>query len=151
MGRTADLECILGAQRLRQIFKCLGFAFLFVWILFGNYGPRVEENRVRTRKLLSLQLPQNFSGNDDIEVRRESERQRKEREKETKREREKKRERVCQHTSLYLYSVVKYMIMMKSSIVTLSKKLTLVEEMKDLLPTLSLFTVLFHTNYYLYQ
>ena len=151
MGRTADLECILGAQRLRQIFKCLGFAFLFVWILFGNYGPRVEKNRVRTRKLLSLQLPQNFSGNDDIEVRRERERQRKEREKETKREREKKRERVCQHTSLYLYSVVKYMIMMKSSIVTLSKKLTLVEEMKDLLPTLSLFTVLFHTNYYLYQ
>ena len=71
MRSTADLECILGAQRLRQIFKCLGFVFLFVWILFGNYGPRVEENRVKTRKLLSLQLQQNFSGNDNIEVRRE--------------------------------------------------------------------------------
>ena len=82
---------------------------------------------------------------------RERETKKRERERDKEREREKERERVCQHTSLYLYSVVKYMIMVKSSIVTLSKKLTLVEEMKDLLPTLSLFTVLFHTNYYLYQ
>ena len=103
MRRTADLECILGAQRLRQIFKCLGFAFLFVWILFGNYGPRVEENRVRTRKLLSLQLPQNFSGNDDIEVRRERERDKEKRERKRQRERERKRERESVSTYIIIF------------------------------------------------
>lgn len=41
MEEEEDLSrCILSIHRTRQLFKFLGFGFLFLWILFGHYGGR---------------------------------------------------------------------------------------------------------------
>jgi hypothetical protein len=112
----------------------LGFAFLFAWILFGNYGRRDDWKSPGAvpginRRLLSIDITDDNDINNtfgDVEV-----------------------AVLCTLGSLFaFYSVIKFMTTMKVCIVILLNKLSLVEEMMDLYVTLSLSTVLCLIIYY---
>ena len=41
-GEQELIKCILDAKRIKLLLKCLGFGFLFIWILFGSYHKRIR-------------------------------------------------------------------------------------------------------------
>ena len=74
-----DSQCILGITRVRKVFICLGFVFLFLWILFGNYDTgrlqrtRSVENELQNITDNSTKLKNStelncYTSNDEIDV-----------------------------------------------------------------------------------
>ena len=48
-------HCLLGVTRIRRVFLCLGFSFLVLWILLGNYnvdqGPRANWKKTKATEI----------------------------------------------------------------------------------------------------
>lgn len=145
MEEEEDLSrCILSIHRTRQLFKFLGFGFLFLWILFGHYGGRQggRVGQVSTssasftgrRRLLADQCSN--ASYDDCEV----------------------KDGNVPFFSLspsppFLLpcSVVIFISLWRSFSVSLFKMLSLVEEMMDSLVTLSLFTASYQSSSFRYH
>ena len=71
--KAMDSQCILGITRVRKVFICLGFVFLFLWILFGNYDTgRLQRTRSVENELQNITDNSTklncYTSNDEVDV-----------------------------------------------------------------------------------